>query len=148
MKFLKIFSVLLIFSAICCKKLDIRKNEHSQSIFAVKFMYSNAYPIPINTESFFNFSEEHAKFNLPLDSDYFYNLVLEMPVTTNEQFGLLNYGFILENHKSSKRDTIYADSQLDTWIIKKNGMNIYYQDKEQILSDFLKEKYSFFNECW
>ena len=148
MRFLKILSVLFIFSTICCKKLDMRKNNRSQSILTVKFMYSNDYPIPINTGSFFNFSEEHAKYILPLETDYFFKLVEEMPVTTDEQFGLLKYGFILENHESSKRDTIYADLQLDNWIIKNNGMNIYYQDKEQILSAYLKEKYSFFNECW
>jgi hypothetical protein len=73
-------------------------------------------------------------------------------VTENENFEFLTYAFIYKN--GNKKDTIYADQTLKAFKkirkIKKTDRleETYYYDKDGEIATMLRNKFSFFKECW
>ncbi len=137
--------VLLLFN---CKSAHL--DEKANTIIAFKMMNVYDYPFATNRKSFWNVGiDEHAKLEIPLEGNFnFFETVKQMPISSSKEFGVLNYAFILKSVFKFKNDTIYADHQLNTWMVVENEKVICYQDEDGFLSTYLKEKYSFFNECW
>jgi hypothetical protein len=131
-----------------CKTINLEKK--TDLIVAVKIMNVYDYPFATNRKSFWNVGiDEHAKLEIPLEGNFnFFETVKQMPISSSKEFGVLKHAFILKSVSKSKNDTIYADHQLNTWMVVENEKVIYYQDEDGFLSTYLKQKYFFFNECW
>lgn len=129
------------------------KCKENNTVEVIKFMGTyNDYPMDVNYQIFWDYPEEHAKLNIIYDfsiEEKFRKLPL---VTENENFEFLTYAFIYKDGKST--DTIYADQTLKAFKkiqkIKKTNRfkETYYYDKEGEIATMLRNKFSFFNECW
>ena len=121
--------------------------EEKDSIIAIKFMYSNDYPSDINYLSFWQNPEEHAKLEMfTNNSENFIKRLKSYPKKDSSAFEFMNYAFIINHNQIT--DTIYADLDLNTWIIFNNGTKEYYEDVNEELKVELQTRYGFFKSCW
>lgn len=126
---------------------ESKAKQDNNTITVVKFMYLDDYPMAINTKSFWNFPNEHAKFILPLGKNTFLDEIKTLPKNNCDSLTFLNYAFVVKK-KGSQNDTIYADFALKTWIFKEKGKTICYYDEKGKYSEFLRQNYPFFKDCW
>ena len=112
-------------------------------------MYVSAYPVPIDTDSFWRLKDEHASMILYGD----YNKVLlkrlkNIKPCQAEKFGYLSYAFIFINN--DKLDTIYANNELNVFMIKndKNDFQYYCNNNQALIDKSIINQYPFFNDCW
>jgi len=146
---MKIVSIIFAWSLF----INNTNNNKNNTVEVIKFMGTYGhYPMDVNYGIFWGFPEEHAKLNIIYDfsiEEKFEKLAL---MNENEDFEFLTYAFIYKNGK--KRDTIYADQTLKAFkkVKKVKTPNryeeIYYYDKEGEIATMLRNKFSFFKECW
>lgn len=143
-KIVIIYLGLLCLFPICEGKIKMSSN----TIEVVKFMYLDNYPMAIDTKSFWKFPNEHARFILPLGRKTFLDEVKTLQRNNCDSLTFINYAFVIKK-KSTLNDTVYADFTLKTWIFKENkkSVNCYY-DEKGTYSEFLRENYPFFKDCW
>ena len=112
-------------------------------------MYVSDYPASITTENFWRLKDEHASMILYDD----YNKILlkrlkNIKPCQPEKFGDISYALIFTNN--NKLDTIYANENLEAFIIKndKNDFQYYCNNKQSLIDKSIINLYPFFNECW
>lgn len=146
MKNVIILLSLLLCMAISCKTINTNKSNQD-TILAIKFMYSENYAMAINQDLFWKFPEEHAKLELHINNgETFLLKPKSFTKTSSTSFDFIKYAFIVKYGKEI--DTIYADLDLNTWIVNKDGVNEYYEDEKREFSEDLKRRYGFFKDCW
>lgn len=121
--------------------------QKNSTITVVKFMYLDDYPMAIDTKSFWKFPNEHAKFILPLGKNSFLDEIKTLPTNKCDSLTFLNYAFIVKTKKGQK-DTIYSDFALKTWIFKQKEKSICCYDEKGRYSEFLRQNFPFFKDCW
>jgi hypothetical protein len=134
------FIIVSIFLSI--KDISLKEDHR---IKVIKFMYVNEYPLDYGEKMFWdNAEEEHAiMYTNAFDIK---GIVQNLPNYKSKTFKDYTYCFL--QPKGNKYDTIYSDSSLKEFIIKKNGKKTFYYDKEGKLATDLRYNYSFFRECW
>ncbi|MBT2561704.1 hypothetical protein J7E50_12740 [Pedobacter sp. ISL-68] len=123
---------------------DKVKNE----INVIKFMNSiGTYSVETNEISFWKFPEEHAKLDISIDDNgNFLEEVKKLPKNDGRTFNFFNYAFIIKTKGVS--DTIYADTDLKTYLFKEKGKFQARYDEKGFWAEQLRHKYSFFKACW
>ena len=129
------------------------KSKQNDTVEVVKFMETYYYySRDVDYHIFWGFPEEHAKLSI------IHNFSIEekfrkLPLANeDENFEFLTYAFIYKN--GNKKDTIYADQTLKAFKkirkIKKTDRleETYYYDKNGEIATMLRNKFSFFKECW
>jgi len=129
------------------------KNKQNNTVEVVKFMGTYGfYSREVDYHIFWGFPEEHAKLSIIYDfsiEEKFRKLPL---ANEDENFEFLTYAFIYKN--GNKKDTIYADQTLKAFKkIRKTKKTdrleeTYYYDKNGEIATMLRNKFSFFKECW
>jgi hypothetical protein len=114
-------------------------------IEVTKFMGNNEYPMTISQETFWAQKEEHAKFTI-LGNNFLQEIKTAKVVNELKNYDEPHYAFIIT--EKNKTDTVYSDSTLREWVQKNNGKDIYYHDEKAHIAKFLRQQYSFFNDCW
>jgi len=144
----RIISTIVIFClCMSCKNLNSNNSVNNDSIVVVKFMYSENYPFALDEVTFWKFPEEHAKLEWHTnDGENLFIKLRNYEKTDRSSFEFIKYAFIVK-HKS-KTDTIYADLDLSTWIVPRNGIKEYYEDKNGEFKEDLQTRYGFFKDCW
>jgi len=146
----KILIYVIIFCCltfISCKteKGNISSNDKDYNVEVIKFMGSiRSQPYSINEKIFWSYPDEHAK--ILIKNIGFINDVKSIKDTTSTNFEDYNYAFLVKNGRQV--DTLYSDSSLKTWILKKGKKNIYFYDKKGETAENLRHTYSFFKNCW
>lgn len=145
----KLLWVCFISFIICsCKPAKNIVLNDTNSIEVIKFMYLNEYPIAVYEKSFWSMKEEeHATFKLSYDDRNFINDIKSYSNKDCSNFSSLNYAFIIKR-QGKTNDTIYADTALRTWKFKINGQTECRYDEKGIYTEFLREQYPFFKDCW
>jgi hypothetical protein len=115
--------------------------KQTETILAIKFMGTiTTQPFSINEKIFWANKDEHVV--LKIRNNKFIDKVKKMDSHVSKEFKDYNYAFIL------KKDTLYSDSTLKSWILKKGTENFYFYDKNGEIAESLRNTYSFFNSCW
>lgn len=141
-----VYLVIIILFFSCNTKKSIA-NKQETTISVIKFMYSNDYAIDIDYVSFWQNTEEHAKLELfKHDSENFLKRIKSYPKGDGAKFEFIKYAFIVKH--SNITDTIYADLDLDTWMITNNGTKEFYDDDKREFAEDLQSRYGFFKSCW
>ncbi|MCF6133544.1 hypothetical protein [Flavobacterium wongokense] len=142
----------ILFGVLSCtsKKVVVEETEkNSQNrnkVEIIKFMGTiTTFSTDIGEDTFWNFPDEHAK--LTINDDGFIEDIKSLKSKDESHFLEYTYAFIV--HKKNETDTLYSDSTLKTWILKKsNGKKEYFYDEEGITAENLRHSYSFFKDCW
>lgn len=144
-KFFFISVVAILFS--CSSKLLIPETTKNK-IEVVKFMYTaNHFAKELNEDSFWKNKDGHAKMEILTNGNAtFIDEVKEMKEIKQDGLEMITYSFLVRNGKVT--DTVYSDSDLKVWEFVKNGKKTYFSDVENKMSEYLKNEYSFFNNCW
>lgn len=119
--------------------------KEDRRIKVIKFMYVNEYPLDYGEKMFWDNAEEEHAFMYTSAFDI-KSIVQKLPNDDSKTFKDYTYCFL--QPKGNKYDTIYSDSSLKDWIIKKNGKKTRYYDKMGKIATDLRDNYSFFRECW
>ena len=121
-------------------------SENRNKVEVIKFMGTlSTQPHDVNEDIFWSSPEEHAK--LIINDDGFINDVKSLKSKDESHFLEYTYAFIV--HRKNETDTLYSDSTLKTWILKKSiGEKEYFYDEEEITVQNLRNHYSFFKDCW
>lgn len=130
----------------CKTNSKINKENFDNEIVSIKFMASvNDYPRSILKRDFWNHKEEHAI--LKVYNNDFLNSVMRLENNDCSNFEEFKYAFIQKN--KSTVDTIYSDYTLKTWIVKKEGKEeVCFYDEDGKIAEDLRNRYSFFKDCW
>ncbi|WPO89323.1 hypothetical protein [Chryseobacterium sp. HR92] len=135
----KLVSFCLLFFLLSChiKNTD---SDFSKPIKIVRFMGVDDYSSNINPQIFWSQNDEHMF--LFMNKAAFLSEIetyKEMPESTLQEY---IYAFI-----TSKKDTLYSDYNLKSWILIRNKREKYYYDEQGKTAEFLKSTYPFFREC-
>lgn len=146
---MRIYFYIIIILILSCK--STKDFDQDDSVEVIKFMGSfNDYPRDVDYSIFWNFPEEHARLKVTKSFNLPEKFIRLEKMDEDKSFEFLTYAFIYKNNNIN--DTIYADQTLRAFmkIDFKNGQSVesFYFDYNNEISEFLKIKYSFFNECW
>ncbi|WP_330747028.1 hypothetical protein [Chryseobacterium sp. CP-77] len=100
----------------------------------------DSYSSNINPQIFWNQTDEHMF--LFMNKVAFLSEIetyKELPKSTLQEY---IFAFI-----TSKKDTLYSDYNLKSWILIRNKREKYYYDEQGKTAEFLKSTYPFFREC-
>lgn len=144
--FLKLPIISFIFLISCSSNLRQKQTKDELNyIQAIKYMGTiTTQPYSIGEEMFWRNTDEHVK--LIIRNNEFIEDVKAIKDTTSKYFGEYNYAFIVI--KGNKIDTLYSDYTLKTWIIKRKDKEEYIYDEKGEIAKNLRNRYSFFNDCW
>ncbi len=117
----------------------------SSEVEVIKFMGTiTTQSRSIDEKAFWYFRDEHAI--LKIRNNNFIENVQAIRDHSRNDFEEYRYAFIV---KTGRRiDTLYSDANLKTWILKKDKQETFFYDREGIIAQNLRNKYSFFYDCW
>ncbi|TGD57856.1 hypothetical protein [Flavobacterium humi] len=147
MNYIKIILILTLVYSCSTKKTFQNDDEIGQnSITAIKFMGTvTTHPSSTNEKSFWAFKDEHVILKIRN-----YNILDEVKSLKNKGNDMMmdvNYSFLIkQNNKIT--DTLYSDSSLKSWVLKKGKTYTMFSDDEGKIAQNLRQSYSFFNDCW
>lgn len=125
-----------------------QSSQDANTIQVIKFMYLYEYPIAVYEKSFWAMkNEEHASFAIEFEGKTFLDEIKSISNKECSNFDFLNYAFIIKR-QGKDNDTVYADTALRTWKFKINGETECRYDEKGIYTEFLRQQYPFFKDCW
>lgn len=98
----------------------------------------------IDEKAFWFFKAEHAR--LKIENIGFIEDVKMITNDRADDFEEYHYAFIVK--RGTKIDTLYSDNKLTTWILKDNRKKKYFYDENGKIAQNLRNRYSFFYDCW
>ncbi|KUJ59191.1 hypothetical protein AR687_24345 [Flavobacteriaceae bacterium CRH] len=129
----------------CGNKKAITNSSTNDEVEVIKFMgTTTTQSRSIDEKAFWFFKDEHAI--LKISNSGFIEDVKMIKNNNADDFEEYHYAFIVR--KERKVDTLYSDYKLRTWILKKNGEKKYFYDEKGNIAENLRNRYSFFNDCW
>lgn len=141
-----IFILLVVVLVSCKGKKPVYDRSQEHNVLAIKYMgtvYTTS--VDIDEQSFWELEDEHAYLKISNTHD-FIDKVKTLPLGDKDDFTIFKYAFIVSS--GFEKDTIYADYNLKSWMYKENKDFIYKIDSDDIVSNELKNRYSFFYDCW
>lgn len=140
-----ITAICLVFIISCGTNKSSIASTNIDEVKVIKFMgTTTTQSRSIDEKAFWFFNDEHA--TLKIKNSGFIDDVKMISDNKAEDFEEYHYAFIVTKGKIT--DTLYSDSKLKTWILKKKGEKIYFYDEKGDIAESLRNKYSFFYDCW
>lgn len=138
-------AICLVFIISCGTNKNLLISTNIDEVEVIKFMgTTTTQSRSIDEKAFWFFNEEHAK--LKIKNSGFVDEVKMIRNNKADDFEEYHYAFIVTKGKVT--DTLYSDSKLKTWILNKKGEKTYFYDEKGNIAESLRNKYSFFYDCW
>jgi hypothetical protein len=140
----------VLFFTLFVNSCNTNRNAYSiqskvDKVEVIKFMGTKTtQPFSIDEKLFWRNEDEHAK--LLIKNIGFINDIRSIEDTTSTYFEEYNYAFLVKSGRQI--DTLYSDSTLKSWILKKGDKNIYFYDRNGEIAENLRQMFSFFKDCW
>ncbi|MDR6919555.1 hypothetical protein [Chryseobacterium sp. 2987] len=134
-----LISLSLLFFLLSCTTQKSDPN-FSKPIKIVRFMGVDSYSSNINPQIFWSQSQEHMF--LFMEKADFLSEIENYKETDKSNLQEYIYAFV-----TAKKDTLYSDYDLRSWILIRNNKQKYYLDEQGKTSEFLKRTFPFFRDC-
>jgi hypothetical protein len=138
-------AICLVFIISCGTNKNSLISTNIDEVEVIKFMgTTTTQSRSIDEKAFWFFNDEHVK--LKIKNSGFVDEVKMIRNNKADDFEEYHYAFIVTKGKVT--DTLYSDSKLKTWILNKKGEKTYFYDEKGNIAESLRNKYSFFYDCW
>jgi hypothetical protein len=119
--------------------------NQSNGITVIKFMGTvTTHPYSTDEKMFWSSKDEHV--TLKIRNNDFTEEIKLLENKGSDMILDVKYCFLVKKGKTL--DTIYSDESLKSWVFKRKGKYTLFYDGDGKIAKGLRNRYSFFYDCW